>query len=84
MFVCSWAAVFHLGMFDNIIDTFCRYNFIKILSSFLISVLVSGWNWWMKLPNCPERFRTFHRLSSGVACMHRVIFKELLKVLGFL
>ena len=32
-------------------DTFCLYNFIKILSSFLISVLVSGWNWWMNLPS---------------------------------
>ena len=30
-------------------DTFCQYNFIKILSSFLISVLVSGWNWWMNI-----------------------------------
>ena len=30
-------------------DTFCQYNFIEILSSFLISVLVSGWNW-MNLP----------------------------------
>ena len=31
-------------------DTFCQYNFIKILSSFLISVLVSAWNWLMILP----------------------------------
>ena len=31
-------------------DTFCLYHFIKILSSFLINVLVSGWNWWMNLP----------------------------------
>ncbi len=28
-------------------DTFCLYNFNKILSSFLISVLVSSWNWLM-------------------------------------
>ena len=26
------------------------YNFIRILSSFLISVLVSSWNWWMNWP----------------------------------
>ena len=26
-------------------DKFCLYNLFKILSSFLISVLVSGWNW---------------------------------------
>ena len=25
-------------------DTFCLYNLIKILLSFFISVLVSGWN----------------------------------------
>ena len=26
-------------------DKFFLYNLFKILSSFLISVLVSGWNW---------------------------------------
>ena len=31
-------------------DKFCLYDLIKILSSFLISVLVSGWIWWMNLP----------------------------------
>ena len=31
-------------------DTFCLYYFIKILSSFLIRVLISDWNWWMNLP----------------------------------
>ena len=31
-------------------DTFCLYNSIKILSSFLINDLVSGWNWWLNLP----------------------------------
>ena len=34
----------------NNIDTFCLYNFTKIFSSFLISVLVSRWNWWTNLP----------------------------------
>ena len=29
-------------------DTFCLYSF-KSLSSFLISVLVLGWNWWINL-----------------------------------
>ena len=41
-------------MFGEIIDTFCLYNFIKILSSFLISILVSGWNWWMNLPKLSQ------------------------------
>ena len=31
-------------------DKFCLYNLFKILSSFLISVLVSGWNWYMNFP----------------------------------
>ena len=31
-------------------DTFCLYNLIKILSSFPVSVLASGWNWCMNLP----------------------------------
>ena len=31
-------------------DTFRLYNLIKILSSFLMCVLVSGWNWRMNLP----------------------------------
>ena len=26
-------------------DNFCLYNLFKILLSFLIRVLVSGWNW---------------------------------------
>ena len=38
-------------------DTFCLYHFIKILSSFLISVLVSGWNWFTK--SCASVFREF-------------------------
>ena len=38
--VCGLTAVFHVSMF----------NFIKILSSVLISVLVSDWNWWLDLP----------------------------------
>ena len=32
-------------------DTFCLYNLIKILSSFLISILVLGSNWGMNLPD---------------------------------
>ena len=36
-------------MLGLIIKTVCLYNLIKILSNY-ISVLVSGWNWWMNLP----------------------------------
>ena len=42
-------------------DSFCLYDF-KILSSFLISVLVSGWN------------QGNHQESSGVACMYKECF----------
>ena len=37
---CCWEAVFHLSMFDSVIDIFCVYNFIKILSSFLTGVSI--------------------------------------------
>ena len=30
-------------------DTFCLYNFIRILSNFLMRVLVLGWSWLMNL-----------------------------------
>ena len=35
-------------------DKFCLYNLFKILSSFLISVLLSSWNWWMNLPQLSQ------------------------------
>ena len=43
--VRSWAAVLHLRMFYSIVNGFCLYNFIRILSSFLTNILVLGWNW---------------------------------------
>ena len=55
-------------------DTFCLYNFIKILSSFLIEswfqVGIGGWIY----QNCPEHCQTLHRPSSGVACMYKECF----------
>ena len=60
-------------------DTFCLCNFIKILSSFLISVLVSGWNWGMNLPKLSRCFWTFHRSSPGVACMYKECLIEFSK-----
>ena len=40
-------------MFHNK-DKFCQYNLLKILSSFLISVLVSGGNWYMNFPKLSQ------------------------------
>ena len=36
--------------------SFYLYNFIKILSSFLICVSVSSWNWWMNLPKISRAY----------------------------
>ena len=44
----------HIGL-DNK-DTFCLYNFIKILSRFLTRVLVLGWNYEMNLPKLSWAF----------------------------
>ena len=38
----------HVSLYSK--DMHCLYNLIKFLLSFLISVLVSGWNGWMNLP----------------------------------
>ena len=39
---------------SNSKDKFCLYKLFKILLSFLISVLVSGWNWGMNLPKLSQ------------------------------
>ena len=50
-------------------DTFCLYNLIKIISIFLISVLISVWNWWMNLPTLS---RTRPDTSKAIirGCLH--------------
>ena len=52
MYVCVWlgsSRLFkHVSLNNK--DKFCLYNLFKILSSFLMSVLVSGWNLSMYLP----------------------------------
>ena len=70
--VCGWVAFFHLSIvqLDHIV-AFCLYNFIKIISSFLISVLVIG-GWIYR--NCPTRFWTFHRSLTGVICQSKNCF----------
>ena len=50
--VCVWLSSSHSfkHISLNCKDKFCLYNSIKILLKFMISVLVSGRNWWMNLP----------------------------------
>ena len=48
----------------NYKDTFCLYNTIKILSSFLISVLVPGWNWWMNFPKFLKKDTLINTLKN--------------------
>ena len=50
--VCVWLgsshSFKHVSLNDK--DKFCLNDSFKSLSSFLISVLVSGWNWLMNFP----------------------------------
>ena len=48
VYVCVGSGRSFKHVSSNNKDKFCLYNLFKILSSFLISVLVSGWNWPMK------------------------------------
>ena len=54
--VCVWLgssrSFKHVSL--NSKDKFCLYNLFEILSSFPISVLVSGWNWSMDLPKLSQ------------------------------
>ena len=79
--VCVWldSSLSFKHVWLNNKDTLCLYDLIKTLSSFLRSVLLSGWNWWMTLPRLSRVFRIFHRPSSGVACMCKECFKRVLK-----
>ena len=64
VFVCVCVCVCVCVWLNNK-ATFCLYNFIKILSSFLISVLVSGWNWWMNLPKINNYWEKINTLNIG-------------------
>ena len=57
--VCVWLGrnLLFKHIWLNNKDTFYLYDFIKILSSFLIIVLISGWNWLGNLPIDPQRYR---------------------------
>ena len=43
IYICFIKQFNHVSLNNK--DKFCLYNLFKILSSFLISVFVSGWNW---------------------------------------
>ena len=57
-------------------DKFRLYNLLKILSSFLISVLVSGWNWSMNFQKIvPSAFRPFIGHHQGLlTCVRCICF----------
>ena len=67
IYVCVCVCVCKHVLINNK-DTFCLYNFIKILSSFLINVLFSGWNWWMNLPKL-SRAPTYLLLAIIRGCL---------------
>ena len=54
--------MFHIYIYIYYKDKFCLYNLFKILSSFLISVLVSGWSWWINFQ--PETKTLIRKLEK--------------------
>ena len=54
-------------------DSFCLYNFITIISSFLISVLVSGWNWWMSFGKFIYQFQP--ETKTLIRKLERILIK---------
>ena len=73
----------HVWLNNN--NTFCLYNFIKILSSSLISVLVSGWNWWMmtyeRFENAWDNFdKFFHQFQPETKTLIRKLEGILIKL----
>ena len=73
----------HVGINNN--DPFCLYNVIKILSDFLISVLVSGWNSRMNLPNCSRALESVLFLNSlhiiSISVLFNFAFTEFCNVI---
>ena len=47
---------------------FVCFNLIKILSSFLMSVLVSDWNWWMNLPKLSQALSDLSKSHQHRRC----------------
>ena len=66
IYLCSYLTIYLSQSFKHVWlnnkSTFCRYNFIRILSSFRKSVLVVRWIY----RNFSERFRSLHWPSSVV------------------
>ena len=79
MCVCLWlgssCSFKHVSL--NSKDKFCLYNLFKILSSFRISVLVSGWNWWMNLPKLSPEIL----LGVSVVVSYRIVYFEVCVVI---
>ena len=66
-------------------DTFCQYNFIKVCLCFLISVLVTGWNWWMNLPKLSQALsdnfgRFIHQFLPETETLIRKLERILIKL----
>ena len=66
-------------------DACCLYNFIKIFSSFLRSILFSGWNWWINLPKLSralsDNFGKFiHQFKSKTKTLFRKLECILIKL----
>ena len=64
-------------------DNFCRYNFIRILSSFLTSALVLGYYWLKNLLKLFGVLSAFYRPSAGVVCKYKDCFFFVLFCLCF-
>ena len=66
-------------------DTYGLYDFIKVLSRFLIIVLVSGWNWWMNLPKLSRALLNLsYAINRGLLASVKNVFKRVLKFCWFL
>ena len=66
----------------------CLYNFIKILSSFLISFLAADWNSWMNLPKLSSSFSLkIHKINKLrlqiLEALHIKMIKPRINIISF-
>ena len=71
--VCVCLSFKHVWLNNK--DTFLSINFIKIVSSFLISVLVLGWNWEMNLSKLSQAFYKKKHSLHEQTTLHDSIWK---------
>ena len=92
LYCCYWTLFFYkyskqyiyiyIYVWLNNKDTFFLYIFIKILSSFLINVLVSGWNWWMIFTKIvPSAFGHFGKFIRQFQPETKTLIRKLEKIL---